>query len=185
MAILSLGNKALLELFCLFRIACYTYCNPNFQSLTTPETTELKIHHLSNTYPQLPDKEQPVRKPLYKKHPIYLKIKPQTIQASFSNSPAPQTGNIQIDWLINCSLPTLNLRAAFLSNTLPPLRCVSCHLWERTQLYVLASQYSKQGVFLIDHALISCEQSVATYWRQTLRNMFQLHGTRKKYFHSW
>ena len=50
MVILSLGNKALLELFCLFRIARYIYCNSNFQSLTTPETSELKIHHLSNTY---------------------------------------------------------------------------------------------------------------------------------------
>ena len=83
MTILSLGNKAVLELFCLFRIACYTYCNPNFQSLTTPVTTELKIHYLSNTYLQLPDKEQLVWKPLYIKHPVYLKVKPQTTQARF------------------------------------------------------------------------------------------------------
>ena len=87
MTILSLGNKAVLELFCLFRIACYTYCNPNFQSLTTPVTTELKIHYLSNTYLQLPDKEQLVWKPLYIKHPVYLKVKPQTIQARFYTPP--------------------------------------------------------------------------------------------------
>ena len=39
--------------------------------------------------------DKPVWKPLYKKHPIYLKVKPQTIQASFYNPPCPSNGQSQ------------------------------------------------------------------------------------------